>query len=363
MKRCPNCNRTYTDDGLSFCLDDGTLLLSAGGPTSGGAANFDPNATLAYPATRDTSGAPNPPFPTNAPPQQVVPTPQPMQQQQQQTPSWTPAPYVQQGRKKSNPLPWILGIVGVLLVIGIGAIVLLSMAGGSNSNNSNSNNNNRAANNSNNSNNTNRNANNSNNSNANNSNNSNSNTSSTSSVTDDFSSEKWGTGPRAFGSFYADGEYHMHHTVADQYVVIYSPDEDAYKTEDATVKVTVRSVDSNVPTVGYGLVVHGELVAGKLKGYAFLIKNGPDPKYAVMMLESGVQTTLVKPSSSSAIRTGTNPNQLEVRMKGTQLSFYINGQYATSVTDTAGLADSDGRVGFYTSTGGEIAFDDLSVQK
>lgn len=359
MKRCPNCNRTYTDDGLSFCLDDGTLLLSAGGPPTGGPANFDPNATLAYPAARDTSGAPQPPFPTNAPPQQVVPTPQP-------PPQWTPAPYAPQpqARKKSNPLPWILGIVGVLLVIGIGAIVMLSIAGGSNSNNSNSNNSNRNANNANNSNNSNRNANNANNTNnANNSNNTNYNSSTSASVTDDFSTEKWGTGAPAFGSFYADGEYHMHHTVADQYVVIYAPDTSAYKTEDATVKVTTRSVDSNIPTVGYGLVVHGELVNGKLQGYAFLIKNGPDPKYGVMLMENGEQKSLVKPSSSSAIRTGTNPNQLEVRISGSQLSFYINGQYATSVTDTANLADTDGRVGFYTSTGGEVAFDDLIVQK
>lgn len=365
MKRCPTCNRTYTDDGLSFCLDDGALLLSAGGPPTGGQADFDPNATLAYPATRDTSGTPNPPFPTNVPPQQVVPTPQ--QQHHHQPPQWSPAPYAQPaavaaGRKKSNPLPWILGIVGVLLVLGIGAIVMLSIAGGSNSNNSNSNNNNRAANNANNSNNSNRTAN-ANNANANNSNTSTSNTSTTASLTDDFSTQKWGTGARAFGSFYADGEYHMHHKVADQYVVIYSPDEESYHTEDATVKVTVHSVDNNIPTVGYGVVVHGQLVDGKLQGYAFLIKNGPDPKYGIMLLENGEQTTLVKPATSSAIRTGTNPNQLEVRIKGSQLSFYINGQYATSVTDTADLADTDGRIGFYTSTGGEVAFDDLMVQK
>jgi hypothetical protein len=342
-------------------LDDGALLLSAGGPPTSGPGNFDPNATLAYPAARDTSGAPNPPFSTNAPPQQVVPTPQ--QQQHQPPPQWSPAPYAQPGagaRKKSNPLPWILGIVGVLLVLGIGAIVMLSIAGGSNSNNANSNNNNRAANNANNSN---RNANNANNANANNANNSNANTTTKDALTDDFSTQKWGTGARAFGSFYADGEYHMHHTVADQYVVIYSPDEAAYKTEDATVKVTARSVDGNIPTVGYGLVVHGELVDGKLQGYAFLIKNGPDPKYGVMLMENGEQKTLIKPATSSAIRTGTNPNQLEVRISGSQLSFYINGQYATSITDTAGLAGTDGRVGFYTSTGGEVAFDDLAVKK
>jgi hypothetical protein len=28
MKRCPTCQRTYTDDSLTFCLQDGSLLLS-----------------------------------------------------------------------------------------------------------------------------------------------------------------------------------------------------------------------------------------------------------------------------------------------------------------------------------------------
>lgn len=33
MKRCPHCRRTYTDDSLTFCLDDGNVLLD--GPGAG----------------------------------------------------------------------------------------------------------------------------------------------------------------------------------------------------------------------------------------------------------------------------------------------------------------------------------------
>ncbi|HEX8491921.1 MAG TPA: family 16 glycoside hydrolase [Pyrinomonadaceae bacterium] len=348
MKRCPTCNRTYTDDALSFCLDDGALLANAPPPP-----NYDPNATLAYPAARDTSGAPTQVFPSQQPPQQVVPTPQP-------TPSWGPAPYAPPPVKKSKPLPWILGIVGVLLVLGIGAIVMLSIAGGSNSNNANANNNNRAANNSNNSNRT-ANANNANNKNANNSNNSNSATTTGNTLIDDFSTEKWATGASAFGSFYDDGEYHMRYTVAGNYVVIYAPDEDGYYTQDATVKVTARSVDGKSPDNGYGLVVHGELKDGKLEDYAFLIVNEEVGGYSVVQHQGSKEVVLVQPSRSSAIRTGTTPNELEVRVKGTQLSFYVNGQYITSVTDTTGY--KTGRVGFYTSNGGEVAFDDLKIEK
>jgi ketosteroid isomerase-like protein len=47
MKRCPTCQRTYTDDSLRFCLQDGTLLLGV----SEASASFDPSATLQLPAS------------------------------------------------------------------------------------------------------------------------------------------------------------------------------------------------------------------------------------------------------------------------------------------------------------------------
>lgn len=42
MKRCPVCNRTYADDTLAFCLDDGSFL----------SARNDPEATRLTPSHR-----------------------------------------------------------------------------------------------------------------------------------------------------------------------------------------------------------------------------------------------------------------------------------------------------------------------
>lgn len=42
MKRCPSCERTYTDDALSFCPNDGTPLEAFTQQSSG----FDPQATI-----------------------------------------------------------------------------------------------------------------------------------------------------------------------------------------------------------------------------------------------------------------------------------------------------------------------------
>ena len=48
MKRCPNCRRTYSDDSLTFCLDDGNVLLD--GPGTG------ENPTQIIPALETSEG-------------------------------------------------------------------------------------------------------------------------------------------------------------------------------------------------------------------------------------------------------------------------------------------------------------------
>src|SRR5690349_10777198 len=58
MKKCPQCGRTYTDEALIYCLNDGTLL-------SVSTASVDPQATLVLPPARQTE-----PFPNVAPPTQ-----------------------------------------------------------------------------------------------------------------------------------------------------------------------------------------------------------------------------------------------------------------------------------------------------
>ncbi|HEX3230230.1 MAG TPA: hypothetical protein VHQ95_14740 [Pyrinomonadaceae bacterium] len=345
MKRCPQCNRTYTDDALSFCLDDGSPLVSTAAPSS-----FDPGATVQYPSSRDTSPQPTIAYPsqmpTPPPPSQPVPPPA--------APAWSPMP--PSAPQKRSVWPWILGIGAVLVFMGIGvAILIFAIASVTNSNNNNSNSNsNRQANRNSNS--------NSNSNNTNSATNENSNTRSTlTSFTDDFSDKTWGTGPSQYGNiFYQDEEYHMHATKGG-YLVMYSPDKKDYYDENATVRVGLRSIDGNSPTSGYGLTVHGEKKTGNLEDYGFLIYNGDAPKYKIVLHKAGSESKVVDWTPSSTIRTGTNPNQLEVRIRDTKMDFYINGQFVTSIVDEANY--KRGRVGFYTSDVGEVAFDDLEISK
>jgi uncharacterized protein YlbG (UPF0298 family) len=181
------------------------------------------------------------------------------------------------------------------------------------------------------------------------------------SFTDDFSEQKWGTGQSAYGRIWYDsGEYHM--TSRERtFVVMYAPSND-YNTENATVKVTARSVSGEVPSAGFGLMVHCvQTREKKLEDYALLIYPSDEPQYEVIMHKDGVQSSLVQRTKSSAIRSGSSPNQLEIRIRGNELSFYANGQFLTKVTDTANYRR--GRAGLYTSDPYEVAFDDLTIDR
>lgn len=53
MKRCPQCNRTYADETMAFCLADGALL----------SAPLEPHATYRLPGPKNTNEAPTEVFP------------------------------------------------------------------------------------------------------------------------------------------------------------------------------------------------------------------------------------------------------------------------------------------------------------
>lgn len=350
MKRCPTCNRTYTDASLNFCLEDGTPLVSEL------AQRGDPNATVRY-DIRDTNPPATKIYPS--PPQASSPPASASQPpaHASQPPQWAPLPASLPGvapRKKSSAIWWVVGGIVIVGVIGVGLVIMLialaSMS--SNTNNSrNSNTNSRLAN---------RNTNTNLNSNS-NVGNINSDANLPPLVTDDFSEAKWGTGNYDYGDMWYDNdEYHMR-SKEKTYLVMYAPSSE-YNTGDADVKVTARSVDGTPSPTGYGLIVHGERSkAGELEDYALLIYNGADPQYEVIKHKAGQQTTVVPWAKSSAIRSGTSTNQLEVRARGTELSFYINGQYVDKITDTENF--KRGVVGLYTSDTTEVAFDDLEIKR
>ena len=56
MKRCPACHRTYQDEAIRFCLDDGVALMGE---------SYDPYQTLQVPPPRGTDPASTEQLPAN----------------------------------------------------------------------------------------------------------------------------------------------------------------------------------------------------------------------------------------------------------------------------------------------------------
>ena len=117
MKTCPTCHKTYEDESVMFCLDDGAALLQA-------MTAADPNATLLIPEPRETE--PGPTVANSQPP--TVPI-QPVQAQADSAarPTLGASAGAPVGKRKS-PLPWILGIVIALGLLGIGIAFMLGYA-------------------------------------------------------------------------------------------------------------------------------------------------------------------------------------------------------------------------------------------
>lgn len=96
MKQCPRCQKTYTDDGLNFCLDDGEVLTQMG--ASSWQDDSPPTMVMENPrVTNPTDWASSPP-------------PAPLWQQGPQ-----PPPFAQSFvAKRDQTLPTIAMILGIL---------------------------------------------------------------------------------------------------------------------------------------------------------------------------------------------------------------------------------------------------------
>src|SRR5215470_3410743 len=88
MKRCPTCNKTFTDESLHYCIDDGTPLASL---------DQDDELTEFARGSQNTSWTP----PAYQPPSYVAPD----------------------GARKRRLWPWVVGILGVLILAFVGLVV------------------------------------------------------------------------------------------------------------------------------------------------------------------------------------------------------------------------------------------------
>ena len=113
MKRCPKCNRSFDDETLSFCLEDGTPLVRDS------AGRADSQATLVSPAPPSATGVGLP----------VTETYRQLSGKATVSASVLDVPGVQAylaPEKRRSKWPWVVGILALVLLV-IGGIVFAAV--------------------------------------------------------------------------------------------------------------------------------------------------------------------------------------------------------------------------------------------
>jgi hypothetical protein len=321
MKICPHCNQTYADDSLNFCLNDGSVLAQASG--GGSFSEAPPTVLLNHPPRTNQ----NPQF-GNQPGNRGVITPNAAQ---------TPRP-------KSRAWLWVLAIFGgLILLCGGGFVALLALIPNdspfvSDYNYNNSGNNRNGGD---------------------NRNSGSSNSEKSGNVLkDDLAT--WIPKSDVYGiTDYTGGELVMSSKEAGYYYVLVTPKSN-FRTENATTRVKLRNTTGDATKYGFGLMIHSDLNAPLSKDYSFLIDTS-SRKYRIARHSEKEEKTVVEWTYSSAIKSGTQENVLEVMDEGGKMSFYINGDYATAYADNYGY--KNGVAGLYVSDAVPVAFSGLEIRK
>lgn len=156
---------------------------------------------------------------------------------------------------------------------------------------------------------------------------------------------------------YENGQLFMGSKEKTYYYVIVATEE--YVTVGATARVTLKNVDASDTSLGYGLIFHSDTTP-LIKGYAFLI-NTMSQQYSVVRHVPDDELTLIPWTPSSAIKTLTEDNTLEIRDVGERTELLINGKLVNSVTNE--FASKDGVVGLYSGDQIKIAFSQLILSR
>ena len=320
MKVCPTCRKTYTDEGLNFCLEDGSVL------------------TIAQNEAPPTMVMQSPP-PTN--PNPVFQNPPQSQQTWGQQPG-----YSMQPKAKSKTWLWVVGLLGlgILLCGGGGIGMLIFFATQSEKENAANthppspppSNNNRT-------------------------NTSVANTSSPGGERTAVSVVNMSTWAEATAaevvSEFTNGELILGTRQKGYYYVLVSQETDT--TEDANTRVTVRNVDNLDSNMGYGLVFHSNPTPLK-QDYSFLI-DAKKKRYRVVRHVPQDEPVVVRWTNSSAIKDGTSENILEVRDLNGSIDCYTNGEKVTSIRNTNGF--KGGVAGVYSGDAARAAFSKLEIRR
>lgn len=329
MKVCPTCQKTYTEENLNFCLEDGSTLkpVSSAPP----ADTVLVNQTRMTPPGQSTSG----------------PSGGPTSPGGGASGGWGSAPQqpysMQPPAKSSKTWIWVVGILAVVVLVCGGGLVGFFAWVASQENNRNytvSNTNTKTT-------------------------GTNGGTKGPNSTNnpkyedaEEVDLSRFVQNISLYGTTeFTDGEFLVKCNPTYGYYVLLAPKPSS--SEDAISTVTARNVDDASTERGFGLVFHSD-PSPLQKGYAFLI-DSKKKRYRVVRHEPQKELVVVKWTNFPGIKSGTEENVLEVKDEGETLVLSINGQQVTTIPDTYGY--KNGSLGLYTSGAVKAAFSAMMTKK
>lgn len=319
MKICPRCQKTYQDDNLNFCLEDGSVLAQAAGQPLPETILLNEPRMTAQPVQTPTQPTAQPGW--NVPP---------------------PQQFSMQPKKSSKTWLWVLVILGGLaLVCGGGLIAFLAYVG-SQVDTVASNLSNAAT--------------------------KGPTTKGASNSVDAPASERtnvetldlssWIPNSSKFADVeFTDNELFVKNHEKTFYYVLAGTDEQ--KSVGRDTRITVRNVDNGDTNLGYGLVFHSDTTPLQ-QGYAFLI-DAKRQRYRVVHHSPKKEEAVINWTRSDAVREGAASNTLEVRDQTSTVDLYINGTKVNSIKNAFG--HPNGVVGIYASNAVKVAFRDFEIHR
>ena len=125
MKSCPACNRTYADEMLNFCLEDGSIL----------SAPDEPDKTLQISVPQTSDSILTKVSYQNAKPADTIQSPMPTMASPQLPITYSEKAPAQTIRERPNNKLWLaVGVLGFIAVASI-AVAIISFSGGNTASN------------------------------------------------------------------------------------------------------------------------------------------------------------------------------------------------------------------------------------
>jgi hypothetical protein len=316
MKVCPRCQKTYTDENLNFCLEDGSVLTQA---------------AAAPPATEQVLiNQTRMPSPPNQPGAQG---------------SWGSAPQqfsMQPPAKKgSKTWVWVVGILGLLiLVCGGGLVGFFAWVASQDTGHGNSSTTNPSP-----------------------------RPSATSPTATPVSTSSDRTNVEVVDmSLWADSTDDALAEFNGTEMIMASKEKGYYYVmvakgtpyDKADVAVTVRNTEDQDSRLGYGLIFHSSIIP-LMNDYAFLI-DAKKKRYRVVNHTPSKENVIVAWINSPKIKSGSEANVLEAKDDGENIALYINGDLDTTIKNKAGIS-TGGVPGIYSGDAAKAAFSKLEVRK